>query len=58
MEQIKLISAGFTIPHLEADANRWLRENADKDILDVSIVSHSTGWLAMIRYKERQVHAS
>lgn len=65
MQQIiKLIGASAgsaAIPGLESEVNKWLSENADKDIIDLSIISEQSdptapqlspkGRLIMIRYR-------
>lgn len=64
MDQIQLISqimGTATLVQLQEDANVWLRDNADKEIVDISIISHpaqpdvapelgGVGWIIMIRY--------
>ncbi len=65
MQQIKLISqqtGSFALVNLENEANDWLKENSDKDLVDVSIISYPSepthgelgrmGWIIMIRYQE------
>lgn len=52
----------MAIGMLEEEANKWLKENSDKDLVDVSIISYPSepqhadlgrmGWMIMIRYQE------
>jgi hypothetical protein len=65
MEQLKLVAAScasLAIPELEREANDWLKENSDKEIVNVSIISYPNepdvgpqvgrmGWIIMIRYR-------
>jgi len=63
MEGIKLIAAyhkGLAIPELESEVNQWLKENSDKEIINISITSFpheprdperlGPGWIIMIRW--------
>jgi len=66
MEHIKLIGAphrGLAVPELEGEANQWLKQNTDKDIIDISLTSYPNepglgpelgrgGWIILIRYRE------
>ena len=65
MQQIKLITqttGSFKIGMLEEEANKWLKENSDKEIVDIAIIYYPSepqhgdlglmGWIIMIRYKE------
>ncbi len=66
MEQIKLVSettGSFALINLEKEANDWLKENSDKEIVDIAIISYPSepehgklglmGWIIMIRYEEQ-----
>ena len=64
MQQIKLISqetGSMAIGMLEEEANKWLKENSDKEILDIAITSYPSepehgklglmGWIIMIHFR-------
>ncbi len=63
MQQIKLISqetGSMAVGMLEEEANKWLKENSGKEIVDIAITSYPSeprhdarmGWMIMIRYEE------
>ena len=65
MQQIKLIAqttGSFTIGMLEEEANKWLKENSDNEVVDIAIISYPSepqhgelglmGWIIMIHYQE------